>query len=292
MTRTCGQMIVHELLVETVPGYRANRLAAEAATRELIDSGRAMLAAAELVTLPVVVHVVYRTDEENVSDEQVASQIDALNRDFRAANEDRSQVPGVVDVARRRREHRVHARGHDAHEDRRRVLRAPTTPSSRRTRAGSRRSSGKLNLWCCSLGQCAARLRAVPGRAAGDRRRGRSSTPRSGPPARVQEPFHLGRTAVHEVGHWLGLRHIWGDMQRLHRRRLRGRHAARPSQANTGKPTFPHITCNNGPNGDMFMNYMDYTDDDAMFMFTVGQIARMNATLAGPRADDALAARA
>ena len=55
-------------------------------------------------------------------------------------------------------------------------------------------------------------------------------------------------------------------------------------QANTGKPKFPHITCNNGPNGDMFMNYMDYTDDDAMFMFTVGQIARMNATLTGPRA--------
>ena len=54
-------------------------------------------------------------------------------------------------------------------------------------------------------------------------------------------------------------------------------------QANTGKPTFPHITCDNGPHGDMFMNYMDYVDDDAMFMFTLGQIARMNAALAGPR---------
>ena len=54
-------------------------------------------------------------------------------------------------------------------------------------------------------------------------------------------------------------------------------------QANTGKPKFPHITCNNGPNGDMFMNYMDYTDDAAMFMFTGGQVGRMNATLAGPR---------
>ena len=52
---------------------------------------------------------------------------------------------------------------------------------------------------------------------------------------------------------------------------------------NYGKPTFPHITCNNGPNGDMFMNYMDYVDDAAMFMFTDGQITRMNAALAGPR---------
>ena len=50
-----------------------------------------------------------------------------------------------------------------------------------------------------------------------------------------------------------------------------------------GKPRFPQITCNNGPDGDMFMNYMDYVDDAAMVMFTVGQVARMNATLAGPR---------
>ena len=50
-----------------------------------------------------------------------------------------------------------------------------------------------------------------------------------------------------------------------------------------GKPDFPHVSCNNGPNGDMFMNYMDYVDDAAMFMFTAAQVARMNATLAGPR---------
>ena len=52
---------------------------------------------------------------------------------------------------------------------------------------------------------------------------------------------------------------------------------------NYGTPGFPHISCENGPNGDMFMNYMDYVDDAAMFMFTPGQVTRMNATLAGPR---------
>ena len=44
------------------------------------------------------------------------------------------------------------------------------------------------------------------------------------------------------------------------------------------------MSCENGPNGDMFVNYMDYVDDDSMFMFTQGQVARMRATLAGPRA--------
>jgi hypothetical protein len=95
-------------------------------------------------------------------------------------------------------------------------------------------------------------------------------------------PFNKGRTTTHEVGHFLNLRHIWGD-----RNDCTGNDfvADTPGaqQANTGKPAFPHITCNNGPNGDMFMNYMDYVDDEAMVMFTVGQVARMNATLAGPR---------
>jgi hypothetical protein len=275
-------MIVHELLAETVPGYRANRLAAESATREHISTGRAMELARELVTLPVVVHVVYRTDEENVSDEQVQSQIDALNRDYRAANEDKAGVPAVwtslvgdanieftlEDTTRTHTD--VESFGPDD------TVKSPDT-------GGIAPVDGKLNMWCCSLGQGLLGYAQFPG----------------GPPetdgvvilntafgttGTVVEPFHLGRTATHEVGHWLGLRHIWGDMNDCTGDDFVA-DTPRARQANTGKPTFPHITCNNGPNGDMFMNYMDYTDDDAMFMFTVGQIARMNATLAGPRAE-------
>ena len=53
---------------------------------------------------------------------------------------------------------------------------------------------------------------------------------------------------------------------------------------NYGKPDWPHISCNNGPNGDMFMNYMDYTDDAGMFMFTSQQVVRMRAALETMRA--------
>jgi hypothetical protein len=53
--------------------------------------------------------------------------------------------------------------------------------------------------------------------------------------------------------------------------------------SNTGVPAFPHITCNNGPNGDLFQNYMDYTDDAGMFMFTSGQVTRMQTCLDGDR---------
>jgi hypothetical protein len=59
-----------------------------------------------------------------------------------------------------------------------------------------------------------------------------------------------------------------------------------PNQAgaNTGRPVFPHVTCGNGPHGDMFVNFMDYTDDAGMVMFTHGQAARIQAALTGPRA--------
>jgi Pregnancy-associated plasma protein-A len=104
-------------------------------------------------------------------------------------------------------------------------------------------------------------------------------------------PYNLGRTAVHEVGHWLNLLHIWGADNGGCTRSDNVDDT--PNQAGSNgsrirKSSFPHITCNNGPNGDMFMNYMDYVDDDTMVMFTKGQVERMNTTLAGPRASLAL----
>ena len=98
----------------------------------------------------------------------------------------------------------------------------------------------------------------------------------------VEAPYNKGRSATHEVGHYFNLRHIWGDTPDCSGSDLV---ADTPNSAgpNFGKPKYPHVTCNNGPNGDMFMNYMDYTDDDAMVMFTTQQIARIRATLNGPR---------
>ncbi len=95
-------------------------------------------------------------------------------------------------------------------------------------------------------------------------------------------PFNLGRSATHEIGHWLNLRHIWGDTEHCEGTDF-VEDTPNAQQPNFNKPTFPHISCNNGPNGDMFMNYMDYVDDDSMVMFTSGQVSRMSATLDGPR---------
>jgi hypothetical protein len=98
----------------------------------------------------------------------------------------------------------------------------------------------------------------------------------------AQAPFKGGRTATHEVGHYFNLRHIWGDTEDCSGTDYvpDTPNCAGP---NYGTPKFPTVTCNNGPNGDMFVNYMDYVDDVAMFMFTAQQVLRMRSTLEGPR---------
>ncbi len=90
--RSCGVMDVHRRLLSVDPAYRAARaeIETEAVARERRD---ATFAPKRARTVPVVVHIVYRTREENLSDDQVNNQIRVLNRDFRKKNSDANQVP-------------------------------------------------------------------------------------------------------------------------------------------------------------------------------------------------------
>jgi hypothetical protein len=290
--RTCAQMVVHELLAETKPEYRERRLAVEEESRRSIESGQAMKVADQLVTIQVVVHVVHGTDAEDISDAQVKSQIAALNRDYRAKNADKSKVPAawkslVMDA---KIEFELATKDPDGKQTDG-ITRTATTVESfkpddsvKSTKTGGVEpwpTGDYLNLWVCKLESPLLGYAQFPG--------GPAATDgvvilhtAFGTSGTAAAPFNKGRTATHEVGHFLNLRHIWGD-----RNDCSGNDFVADTpparESNAGKPGFPHVTCNNGPNGDMFMNYMDYVDDDAMFMFTHGQIARMNAALAGPR---------
>ena len=91
--RTCGAYEYHVHKLRSDPAYASARRAIEAHTREFVLSNR-MMARAGVTTIPVVVHVVYQTDDQNISDQQIASQIDVLNRDYRMTNPDSGGVPG------------------------------------------------------------------------------------------------------------------------------------------------------------------------------------------------------
>ena len=290
--RNCAQMVVHELLVETKPEYRSRRLAVEEQTVRSIASGQAMRVAEKLVTIQTVVHVVHRTEDENISDAQVKSQLKSLNDDFRAKNADKRNVPApwkglVTDAKVQFALATKDPRGKQTAG----ITRTATTVESFRPddSVKSKKTGGVapwptdryLNIWVCSLGEGLLGYAQFPGGPAATDGVVILNTA-FGTRGSASAPFDKGRTTTHEVGHFLNLRHIWGD-----RNDCTGNDFVADTppaqQANTGKPKFPQITCKNGPNGDMFMNFMDYVDDDSMVMFTVGQVARMNAALAGPR---------
>jgi hypothetical protein len=89
--------------------------------------------------------------------------------------------------------------------------------------------------------------------------------------------FDMGKTAVHEIGHWLNLKHLWGDD-------YCGDDGVSdtPKQGgyNAGCPSGIQLSCGSDPNGDMYMNYMDFTSDACMNLFTEGQKNRMRALFA------------
>jgi hypothetical protein len=290
--RRCGAMEVNERLAERYVSFRANQDRIERFTERSILTGVAERALKKLLTIPVVVHVVYRTQAENISKAQIDSQIAVLNGDFRAKNTDKSKVPPiwsgfVADAGIKFALATKNPKGNKTNG----VIRTKTTRRSFGTDDAVKhgQSGGVaawptdryLNVWVCNLGEGLLGYAQFPG--------GPAKTDgvvilhsAFGTKGTAAAPFNLGRTTTHEIGHWLNLRHIWGDTTDC----SGTDHVADTPTAqmpNYGKPTWPSISCNNGPNGDMFMNYMDYVDDAAMVMFSFGQATRMNACLAGPR---------
>ena len=279
-------------MLEEHPTFRTNQRRAEDYTARALVSGEASRVARKVVTIPTVVHVVWKKPNENIDKAQVQSQIDAINLDYHANNPDISKVPapwqGLVGNPKVR--FKLATRDPDGKRTdgiiRVKTDRAHFNVGDDVKRAGQGGSTAwptdeYLNIWVCTLSGGLLGYAQFPG--------GPKATDgvvilntAFGTQGTAAAPFNLGRSLTHEVGHWLNLHHIWGDT-------LDCSGGDKVSDTpncegpNFGKPTFPVVTCSNGPNGDMFMNYMDYVDDDAMFMFTAGQVARMSACLAGPR---------
>jgi hypothetical protein len=269
---------VQQRLLERDPGFRMRLMTLEAQTANRM---RAALALPKIRTIKVHVHVVYNTPAENVSDAQVKSQIKVLNRDFAAKNSDKSKTPtvwsGLVGDARIRFKlaprgiHRIHTTQTEfGDDDSVKVVAPPVNPKK------------FLNIWICTLEGGLLGYAQFPS--------GPTNTDgvvilnrAFGTVGNLLPQFNLGRTATHEVGHYLNLHHIWGDVGISCGDSDYVSDTPNQESPNYNKPSFPTVSCQNGPNGDMFMNYMDYVDDDTMVMFSAQQRIRMQATLAGPR---------
>jgi len=245
------------------------------------------LKATETRTIPVYVHVLYRVSEENISDAQIESQIAVLNLDYGGTNSDITSVPeeftGVTSYypgiqfvlagITRKYVNKTSWGTNDAMKIPSQDGVAPVTPDTH------------LNMWICNIGSGILGYAQFPGgNAATD---GVVFSPQYCGSSDYDDgsfylsvPFDKGRTATHEIGHYLNLRHIWGDGPCSATDYVDDTPSA--SGPNYSCPSYPHNSCGSS---DMFMNYMDYVDDNCMVMFSVGQESRMWACLNSTRAN-------
>lgn len=279
--RNCSSNDVLQEQLKADPGLAKRMQEIEEFTRRVEENPSAYRLVNGVIEIPVVFNVLYRTTAENVSQAQLQSQIDVLNEDYSATNADYNStstynsvksgnigIRFVLDAVNRRSTTKTSWSTNDAMKKSAQGI-APTSPTT------------KLNIWVCNLGggilgyaQFPGGSSATDGVVLDNNATGRTGT--------AAAPFNKGRTATHEVGHWLNLRHIWGDATcgndqvgdtPLH------------NTANYGCPAAGHKSTCSGTPVEMTMNYMDYTDDACMYMFSIGQKNRMLATFAagGPR---------
>jgi hypothetical protein len=281
--RNCGTTENHERLLQNDPALQDRMLKLEHFTEEYLKSSQPK---SGIVTIPVVVHVLYNNATQNISDAQIQSQITVLNNDFRRLNADKSNTPSTFNgVAADIEVEFCLASISPTGTATTGIIRKSTSVTAfsgndamkYNSQGGSNAwdASQYLNIWVCNLSGSLLGYAQFPGGAAATdgvvisyKYFGTTGT--------ATAPFNKGRTATHEVGHWLNLRHIWGD-------------------ANCGNDfvadTPVHFTSNGGchshpksnscgTSAEMFMNYMDYTDDSCMNMFSTGQKNRMRALFA------------
>jgi gliding motility-associated-like protein len=253
----------------------------------------------KLYRIPVVVHIIHNGEPigfgTNIPDEQVHSQIKVLNRDFARLNSDAVLTPaefkplaGSVSIEF------VLAQT------------APTgAPSTGIVRVAGTRSSwtidnnaelkslsywpaeNYLNIWVCRLtdrfGFAQFPVSTLPGLENTSRNRltdGLIISFEAFGSADdgnflLHSTYRKGRTATHEMGHFFGLRHLWGDVTGCGGTDYVDDTPPQSGQT-IGCPPHPQKDCPSGsPVNKMFMNFLDYTDDECMNLFTQGQIDRM-----------------
>lgn len=252
--------------------------------------------------IPVVVHIIHNGEPvgigTNIPDEQVFSQIRVLNDDFKRLNSDANQTPALFQPL---------AGGLDIE-----FILARQSPDGQPSNGIVRKQGSKsgyifeeevllksesiwptedyLNIWVCrmtdenigyaqfpisdlqGLEEYQNEIAATDGVAIAHDAFGSIEDGNFNLISR----FNKGRTLTHEVGHYFGLRHIWGDDSNCNTSTDYVADTPKQNNDTNGCPSHPQVSCSGTK---MFQNFMDYTNDACMNLFTAGQIARMEVIL-------------
>ena len=287
----CGTEANTRNMMKDNPSYAAARMKVNAQTNKWIEN-HPNHSEKTIITIPVVVHVVWNTNAENISDAQVESQIEILNADFRRTNIDQINTPNVWQsiAADCEIEFCLATTDPDGNVTNG-INRVQTSETSFGMSGDPVKSTSDggidawdnddyMNIWVCDLGSGLLGYATPPSNWIGSTDGVVIGYKYFGDMGTAQPPYHKGRTATHEVGHWLNLDHVWGGWGSCGNDQVAD--TPKQEQENYSCPAFPlhpNACSTTNANGDMFMNYMDYTNDACMNLFTEGQKARMIAAI-------------
>ncbi len=294
-TRTCGTMdMVSQAELDAFQDWLAPKVASYLNQQAMGGSPEAVY------NIPTIVHIIHNSNEgvgtgRNIPNIRVQEQMTVLNDDFRRTNADASNTPAMFTGVAADCEINfclitTYPSGHpsaglplpEVGVDRvdATTIGVGNTTSGYSTGvidgtikpATSWNPNEVMNIWVCQLQGGLLGYAQFPNSGAANT---------DGTVMGYQffgltgGQFGLGRTTTHEVGHWVGLRHINGDSNC-------GNDfvADTPTQASltNGCPSHPRPSCSNS--GDMFQNYMDYSNDNCMNIFSAGQKAVMQNVMA------------
>jgi hypothetical protein len=285
----CGTEAINNYKMEKYANYRIAREKVNTQTENWIKENH-NYSPKSIITIPVVVHVVWKTNIQNIADAQIQSQIDVLNKDYRRVNIDVINTPIVWQsvaadceiefclattdpngqptngINRVQTNHGTFGMSSDIHTES--LGGADNWPND-----------DYLNIWVCDIGSGLLGYASKPSNWISDSDGLVIGYKCFGTTGTAEAPYNKGRTATHEIGHWLNLDHVWGNGGwGSSGCNADDNIADTPNQEeeNYDCPGFPHNANACGTsNGDMFMNYMDYTNDACMNLFTKGQKTRM-----------------
>jgi len=295
----CSTDEYYKKQMQNDPEFKKNQEALEAFTQEYIKNAPlAKTTSTATYVIPIVFHIIHTGGSGNISDAQVIDQVQILNKEFQRQQADTVLTPAAFKSAAApfSVEFRLATKDPNGNctNGINRVYNSISNCSVDEDDPKSLSywpSNKYLNVWLVQsmhyAGQsgCAGGGYATfPGGSAvldGINIRGDLISNIGTAATNSGWGNFKGRYLIHELGHWFNLRHIWGDANC-------GNDLVADTpphvNSNSGCPNFPrnpNNSCGGGPNGEMYTDYMDYTNGPCLNMFTAGQVARMTACING-----------
>ncbi len=289
--KRCSSAEYTKALELSDPAYYQRRIESESASAQWIATHAGQIPRS-IVTIPVVFHMLYHDTSQYLDDAVIQSQLDVINEDYRRTNQDSGQTPLAFRAvaADCEIEFCLAKRTPDGQPTTGIIHKyTPDTAFSNYDETKLSSSGGDdawdatryLNIWVAAFtNQNFLGLGTFPG---GDLQYdgvviNYKACGRIG--SHLLPHYNKGRSLTHEIGHWLNLLHVWGDDGNTCNADDNVSDTPLQAAENYGCPAYPKTdNCTSSFPGIMFMNYLDYTDDECMNAFSEGQKTRMLAAL-------------